>query len=241
MKNKKFLFYFFVTFVLIGFGRYFFLYLCRDSTFLIDRPAVESAQIDQSLYEDKDINFKKAGLIHLSDSAIKTHPKKYFLTNRKPTALLEDIPKNLIANSLLQSTRWKIWSQVKAIKNENLKPSDDVLSEVSHMSVIRDNSYSADLTHFNSKELVVIYNERLKKVGLISGYIKVQTQYKEKLGRDLPEVHAQVNEAFENIKTYFVTGQDNVFNLEEIYFFLKDKNYIDNIEIDIIDRAYERN
>ena len=84
-------------------------------------------------------------------------------------------------------------------------------------------------------------SERLKKVGIITGTIKVQTMEKQQLEKDLNQFRAQITDSFDAIHVYFITSTDQIFNLEQLYENLKAQPYIKNIEIEVLNRTYEKN
>lgn len=159
---------------------------------------------------------------------------------RIPSGQISSAPKLLLENRLLLSTSWKIWPNTQVIGIDHKSDSDAVLTQISNLLVIESQSENADLTEFNLASPVVVYNSRLKKAGVITGALRIQTTQKGLLEQDLNNFNARITDSFENINTYFITSTDQIFNLELLYLNLKAKPYVKFIELDVISRSYEK-
>ncbi len=159
---------------------------------------------------------------------------------RMPSAQTQPAPERLLPHALLNPTPWKIWLNTQAIRSEDKQNSDVVLAQVSRMLIIESGTENASLTEFNSSSPIVVYDARLKKTGLINGMIRIQTLSKPQLEADLIELNARITDSFEAINTYFVTGNDPVFNLEALHAVLKAKPYVKSADLDITSRTYEK-
>lgn len=161
--------------------------------------------------------------------------------SRNPSGQTGSSPKLLVENQLLKSTRWKIWQQTQVINIQNRSATDKILAQVSNLLIIESQNENLSLTEFNSSFPVAAYNERLKKAGVITGTIKIETLEKEQLENDLNRLRAHITDSFEPIHTYFITGSDQIFDLELLYETLKSYPYIKKIELEILDKNYEKN
>ncbi len=161
---------------------------------------------------------------------------------RAPSALMNAEKTELSARPLAFAPRWKIWKNVKAIKSE-IKPDGNVLiGTFNRYYIVRDaDSEKTDLTQFNSEQPTVVYDERLRKPGLVTGMIKIETMDRVQLESDLNRLHAHIFDAFENINTYFISDFDSRFNLQLLFTTLKARPYVQNIELDITGITYEKN
>ncbi len=162
------------------------------------------------------------------------------IIRRMPSAQTQPAPESLLPHALLNPRPWKIWLKTQAIRSEDKQHSDVVLAQVSRMLIIEASAENASLTEFNSNSPIVVYDARLKKTGLINGMIRVQTLSKPQLEADLIELNARITDSFEAINTYFVTGNDAIFNLEALYAVLKAKPYVNLADLDITSRTYEK-
>ncbi|MBC7420954.1 MAG: hypothetical protein H7328_09510 [Bdellovibrio sp.] len=157
--------------------------------------------------------------------------------NRTPSQTFVQ-PKSLQASSLLNGTRWKIWPQAKVVNEKN---SAAEIAQVNNLTIVQGNDRAVDLSQFDSKSPVVLYNERLQKPGILTGIIKVETQNRILLESSLTNLHARISDAFDPIQTYFVTSTDLVFDLEALFENLKALPEVHNVELEILNKTYEKN
>ncbi|MBC7740696.1 MAG: hypothetical protein H7061_00765 [Bdellovibrionaceae bacterium] len=161
---------------------------------------------------------------------------------RSPSAQFRPSAASLNESPYLDSARWKIWKNVKAISAEALTGDEVIVGEVNHLFLIQHPpAQVTNLAQFDRDEPVVVYDGRLRKAGLISGVIKIETSNRAMLESDLGKLQAKVFDAFDNIETYFVSSQNNRFNLEELFKFLKSRPYVKSAELEIIGTTYEKN
>jgi hypothetical protein len=145
----------------------------------------------------------------------------------------------LAEHNLLNSTRWKIWLHTQVVKKDDA-PIGQTLAHVSNFSIIESQDNSA-LTEFDANKPIAVFDERLKKPGLITGTLKIETSDKARLQRDLVNHQAQITDEFDNIETYFVKSTQNIFNLEWLYQNLKNQTYIKSVELEILSKSYDKN
>ena len=170
--------------------------------------------------------------------SVASEPEKF--TQRRPATQGQPAPERLLPHALLNPTPWKIWLNTQAIRGEDKQNSDVILAQVSNLVIVESGTENASLTEFNSTSPVVVYDARLKKTGLINGLVRIQTLSKPQLEADLNNLNAHITDSFENINTYFVTGNDPVFNLESLFLILKAKPYVKSADLDITSRTYEK-
>lgn len=166
------------------------------------------------------------------------HIKNY---NRNPSGQGISTPKQLVENHLLKPTRWKIWQQTQVVNIQDKSATDKILAQVGNLLIIESQKENESLTEFSSSSPVAVYDERLKKAGLITGTLKIETSEKEQLENDLNQLRAHITDSFDPIHTYFITSLDQVFDLELLYETLKSYPYIKNIELEILNKNYEKN
>lgn len=173
-----------------------------------------------------------------TDNTAATEPTA--VIRRMPSEQTQPAPENLLPHALLNPTPWKIWLNTQAVRSEDRKHSDVVLAQVSRMLIVESGAENANLNEFNSNSPIVVYDARLKKAGLINGMIRIQTLSKPRLEADLLELNARITDSFDAINTYFVTGNDAIFNLEALLAVLKAKPYVKSADLDITSRTYEK-
>lgn len=159
-------------------------------------------------------------------------------SHRKPAQNITGV--SVSNHALLQNTKWKLWANTQVIKNSDLADRNAVLAQVSNLAVV-ESSEETDLTAFDNSKPIAVFDERLKKPGILTGIVKVQTNNKAQLQEDLKNMHAEISDEFESIQTYFVKSQSKVFNLEALFENLKAQDYIFNVELEVIDRSYNKN
>lgn len=153
---------------------------------------------------------------------------------------LTQYPEKLIAHFLLIGTNWKVWPGTRAILTPQLSAADSVLAELSRFSIVEFPNAEASLDQFDRNVPPVVYDARLKRAGIVTGLLKVETDRKDLLEESLPNLNSYISNSFENIQTYFVTSRQDVFDLESLFKNLKSQQYVKSIELDILDRNYEK-
>lgn len=159
-------------------------------------------------------------------------------SNRKPAQNLAGVAVH--NHALLQNTKWKLWANTQVVKTSDLADPQTALAQVSNLAVV-ESSDETDLTAFDTSKPVAVFNERLKKPGVLTGIVKVQTNNKAQLKEDLKNMQAEISDEFDSIQTYFIKSQSKVFNLEVLFENLKAQDYIFNVELEVIDRSYDKN
>ncbi len=160
--------------------------------------------------------------------------------SRKPTAQLHLLPQNLISTEVILPPHWKIWLTARSIQADQTVQGDLIVAKVGGYNIIETGTAGSVLTSFDKSSPTVVYDSRLQKPGIVTGLIKLKTLQKNLLQSDLIALHASIINSFDDIQTYYVTSDQNHFDLESLFFFLKSKPYLEEIELDILDRDYER-
>jgi hypothetical protein len=197
---------------------------------------LDQSEIIQSIEGRSPKSPSKKGTV-VENKAIKNIRQK----NRNPSAQVSFMPSELIESDLFKNTSWKIGKFTKAVNSEQKNSSDRIVGKFNNLFIVYDDRFSSDLSQFDSKNLIVVFDSRLKKIGVITGQVKVETDNRSQLEADLRSSNAAIVDSFEDIQTYFVSSQQAIFSLEGLYLFLKQKPYLNNVEIDVSDRVYEKN
>jgi hypothetical protein len=190
---------------------------------------------------EKPLDLKKESEKNFFINSDPSSAKKNHRPHRVPSALhLIIAPEDLMSDEILNETPWKIWSHVESVVKADYAPSQVILSEITNRYIIQSNDENANLSEFKKSKLTVLYNSRLKKAGLLSGQIKIVTNRKDLLEQKLKSLNASIVNSFETIQTYFVTSLDESFDLRFLFLNLKEQPFTNSIELDVIDRTYEK-
>lgn len=160
--------------------------------------------------------------------------------SRIPTGSLKINPEKLSGHEAFAGTRWKIWSGVKALLSEEVRASDVVVAQLGRFNLIENLHAEAALNQFDRQSPTLVYDSRLKKPGLVTGLIKVETERKDLLQSAIQGLNARIENSFEEIQTYFVTSQQAQFDLEKLFLTIQQMPFVKNAELDILDRDYEK-
>lgn len=159
--------------------------------------------------------------------------------SRLPSAGVAIIPEQLKSSDILFGP-WKIWSSMTAVKPELTTSEDIIFQKLTNLNIVESTYLRADFHEFDKNLLPVVYDSRLKKAGIVTGLIKIETNRKSELEHDLLALDAVIENSFDQIEVFFVVSQKSIFDLELLYKTLKSKSYVRSIELDISDRNYEK-
>ncbi len=159
---------------------------------------------------------------------------------RNPNAQPQMMPQKIEAHNLLLDTKWMLWLTARAVLSEQSTAADQIIGKLGRYNIIETGHSEIDLHHFDKSSLAVVYDSRLRRVGLITGTIKIVTLQKDELIKELIGLQANISNSFDDIHTYFVSSDQSIFDLEKLYLDLKAQSFTQRIELDISDRAYEK-
>lgn len=160
--------------------------------------------------------------------------------SRFPTGQLKIEPNFLQNHEAFDGTRWKILSKIKAVLRDQISESDVVVGEMGRFQLVELAASDSLLNQYDKNSPAVVYETRLKKTGLVTGLIKVETERKDLLENAVRSMNAQISNSFDSIHTYFVTSEQTVFDLEKLFFSIKALGFVKTAELDILDREYEK-
>lgn len=160
--------------------------------------------------------------------------------SRLPTGQLKIEPEHLQNHEAFEGTRWKILSRVKAVLRTEISETDVIVGEIGRFSLVELTNIESALNQYDRNSPSVVYETRLKRIGLVTGLIKVETERKDLLENSIQNMNAQISNSFDSIQTYFVTSQQTVFDLEKLFFSIKALGFVKTAELDILDREYEK-
>ncbi len=139
---------------------------------------------------------------------------------------------------VLVGTRWKVWKGVSYLPLN--KFAEGTVADVAKYKVVESPTVNPDLNNFVKGEGVVLYNERSKMVGLMTGVFNVKVSETSAIQKIAEQYNLEVTGAFPEIQRYFVTSKNSVFNLERLKADLEEDPLVSNVELEIISGVYEK-
>lgn len=221
-----------------------------------DTPVVENSSSIESEKSEKILNSVSThdtqGVVKalpsaesaLQKSDVEQKMKKALVTwqqkSRHPSAQLKVNPTALHLHPVFTGTSWKIWLGAKAVLPEVTQSTDVIVGQLGRYNLVEATNSETNLNQFDRNSLPVVYNSRLKKPGLVTGLIQVQTERKDLLTAALAQERAEITNSFDDIQTYYVTSVQAQFDLENLFNLIKAMPFVKNAELDILDRDYEK-
>ncbi len=138
----------------------------------------------------------------------------------------------------LAGTRWKIWKGVSYLPVSQF--AEGTVADVAKYKVVESPTANPDLNNFVKGEGVVLYNERSKMVGLMTGIFNVKVSDSSAIQKITQQYNLEVTGSFPEINRYFVTSKNSVFNLERLKTDLEENPLVSNVELEIISGVYEK-
>ena len=215
-------------------------YLLREKSGLQNNSGISQIQVLQS----KTTTLVKTELVSPStvqDEKVMRALRYVEKNSRKPSTTLKSSPQHLLSQDSVLLPRWQIWSTAKAFLPDQTTAADNVVARLSRYNIVETGTHFASLSDFQRTSPVVVFDQRLKKPGIVTGLIKIGCDQKSLLETFLIHVDAEIIQSFEDIRLYYVTSKQNAFNLEVLYATLKKQQFVTSIELDILDRGYEKN
>lgn len=158
------------------------------------------------------------------------------ITTRQPAA--EELKSFSLA---LEDRHWKIWDGVTGIPEhifEN-KRKGNVVGRVNGF-ILEKSGADLTLESFSNESPMVVYNERLGSPGVITGTLTMKIKYKDEIKDILSEYKLKTLDSFSEINLYYVTAENQPYNLSELYKSLQKDSRIEKVEPEILNRQYEK-
>ncbi|WP_413557783.1 hypothetical protein [Bdellovibrio sp. HCB209] len=161
---------------------------------------------------------------------------------KKEAGIVPPSPSELRSNVLFADTTWKVWTGTRAVMAKNFDESDaDVLGMYGGFVVIRDAKMVGDERNFSNSQPMVVFDERMRTVGIVTGRVKVTLKSESTLPQVQKEYSLHVTDRFDHLKLYFVTADSEKFDLSKFVYVLKRDPRIANAELEIVSRNYVKN
>lgn len=158
------------------------------------------------------------------------------------SSLKKPVPKkdSMTTVSWLEGTPWKLWQGVTAIKKTQERGlGTKALGEVNGFVII-ENTAENEAQLFISDYPFVVADQRLNRVGVVSGVFTVILR--EGVSADLllqnPDI--RVRASFPEIRTYYITSAEEPFDLGHFRKQMLSEPGIESIKIEVLSRQYEK-
>lgn len=162
------------------------------------------------------------------------------LPKSAPQGRVVDFKKAKIESvSWLAGTNWKLWTGVSARTKKNGPLPGKILGEVSGFYLVEDFAQH-DPREFSLQEPLVVMDPRLDIAGVVTGFLSVILK-EGTSAEDLANVPGLlIRDSFPDIRTYFVTAAEKTFDLQSLKDTLKSEPAVENVELEVLSRQYEK-
>lgn len=99
---------------------------------------------------------------------------------------------------------------------------------------------SSTETYFVKSSPLVLYNSRLKNVGVLTGTFEIKLKPNIPINSLLTDYDLNLTQGFPHLSRFFVTPKTQTFNLKALYQSLSEDNRISSVQLEILDRSYEK-
>lgn len=151
-------------------------------------------------------------------------------------------PDELRPETILRNTPWELWlhTRVQNINDPNHSTNGTEALRLNNFIIRYDKNSSSSLRTFNKNKPLAVFDRRRNQVGILTGTIQVTTNRRDLLETDLGNIEAEISDAFDSIQTYFVVSRADIFDLGGLFHYLRQQSYIDQVELEILSRTYEK-
>ena len=157
---------------------------------------------------------------------------------------LSPIKRN-ISDSELRNTEvvggnWKLVSSLYAVPQALLSTADAAaaVGEQNGFTFFEANGANLQESLFSNERSLVVYDSRLQAYGVVTGTIQIDLRKGSNVSGLLQDYGAKVQHAFPETGTYYITAQDQPFNLVQFKNSLEADSRVDRVEVEIVGRRY---
>lgn len=133
-------------------------------------------------------------------------------------------------------SNWKIWTRKKALRPESA--SFDLAKNIANFSIADAPQALLRLDDFSSREMIVLFDERLGKMGILTGTLALQLKSNDQWPEIEREHSLRLIHTIPGVKLFYVTSQALRFNLLELFENLQNNSAIEKVELEILSRNY---
>jgi hypothetical protein len=153
-----------------------------------------------------------------------------------PTANPQDLTEFIFNQP---QTSWKIWNRMKALGPNGGGPSSSI--NVSQFQIQADPISNHSLENFSLQEPVVLFEERLKKAGILTGTFEIQLK-NSRQWEAFEKLHSlRLIQSFQELNLFYATANQDRFNLSQLYQDLSQDPSVALVNLEILSKQYEQN
>lgn len=154
--------------------------------------------------------------------------------------LNRNIQASELRNSDVVSGNWKLVTSLYAVPQALLSAMDDVPSvgEQNGFTFFEAGNASLQESLFSSERPLVVYDSRLQALGVVTGTVQVDLRKGSNVSGLLQDYGAKVEHSFPETGTYYITAQEQPFNLVQFKNSLETDSRVNRVEVEIVGRRY---
>jgi hypothetical protein len=147
---------------------------------------------------------------------------------------------NELRNSDLVGGNWKLVTSLYAVPQTLLSASEDIPSvgEQNGFTFFEAGSVSLQESLFSSERPLVVYDSRLQTFGVVTGTVQIDLRKGSNVSDLLLDYGAKVEHSFPETGTYYITVQEQPFNLVQFKNSLETDSRVNRAEVEIVGRRY---
>ena len=159
--------------------------------------------------------------------------------NSKPTILSAN-PQDLAEFIFNRpQTSWKIWNRMKA--QYPAEAAQDKSVNVSQFQLSVDPVSNYALENFSLQEPVVLFEERLKTPGVLTGTFEIQLRDSRQWENFEKQHSLRLIQSFQELNLFYATSNQDRFNLSQLYKDLSQDPAVSTVNLEILSKQYEQN
>lgn len=135
---------------------------------------------------------------------------------------------------------WKLVTSLYAIPKALLAASEDVptVGEQNGFTFFEAGGATLQETLFSSERPLVVYDPRLQTFGVVTGTMQVDLRKGSNVASLLQDYGAKVEHSFPETGTYYISIQEQPFNLVQLKNSLERDSRVNRVEVEIVGRRY---
>lgn len=145
-----------------------------------------------------------------------------------------------LRHSDVVSGNWRLVTSLYAVPKALLAAADDVPSvgEQNGYTFFEAGGANLQETLFSSERPLVVYDSRLQTFGVVTGTMQVDLRKGSSVASLLQDYGAKVEHSFPETGTYYISIQEQPFNLVQLKNSLEQDSRVNRVEVEIVGRRY---
>jgi hypothetical protein len=145
-----------------------------------------------------------------------------------------------LKNSNVVGGDWKLVTSLYAVPQALLSAMDDTPSvgEQNGFTFFEADNANLQETLFSSERPLVVYDSRLQTFGVVTGTIQIDLRKGTNVSGILQDYGAKIEHSFPGTGTYYISMQEQPFNLVQLKNSLETDSRINRVEVEIVSRRY---